>query len=311
MGRVHDQVILVDDRVGSKHLTRPLRLMGLPTTVTRLEFGDAAFSGHGPAGPVAVGIELKTLDDLIGSLTSKRFQAHQLPGMLQSYQWPCLIVQGEYREAADGLIEKGVQYGHRMNWFRHPSPMTYQRLEGTLLTLTFATGFRVFNTRDEISTARLVAHLYRWWSKPWSGHQSHKVMAQAEGTGAVLTDPWFNRARHFSELVALQVPGLGQKRATAAARHFGSVRAMGLPSGIALIGLTVSVSGLSLITYLVDIPSFAPVVGAMVGGLPAGYAVSTSAATTYDVAAGAANTSCVVSETASTTTTNFTAIGIS
>ncbi len=46
---------------------------------------------------------------------------------------------------------------------------------------------------------------------------------------------------------------------------FGSVLAMGLPIGIALIGLTVSVSGLSLITYLVDIPSFAPVVGAMVG----------------------------------------------
>ena len=46
---------------------------------------------------------------------------------------------------------------------------------------------------------------------------------------------------------------------------FGSVLAMGLPIGIALVGLTVSVSGLSLITYLVDIPSFAPVVGAMVG----------------------------------------------
>ena len=46
---------------------------------------------------------------------------------------------------------------------------------------------------------------------------------------------------------------------------FGSVLAMGLPIGIALVGLTVSVSGLSLITYLIDIPSFAPVVGAMVG----------------------------------------------
>ena len=46
---------------------------------------------------------------------------------------------------------------------------------------------------------------------------------------------------------------------------FGSILAMGLPIGIALVGLAVSVSGLSLVTYLVDIPSFAPVVGAMVG----------------------------------------------
>lgn len=46
---------------------------------------------------------------------------------------------------------------------------------------------------------------------------------------------------------------------------FGSVIAMGLPIGIALIGLAVGTSALSLVTYLVDIPSFAPVVGAMVG----------------------------------------------
>lgn len=46
---------------------------------------------------------------------------------------------------------------------------------------------------------------------------------------------------------------------------FGSVIAMGLPIGIALIGLALGTSALSLITYLVDIPSFAPVVGAMVG----------------------------------------------
>ena len=46
---------------------------------------------------------------------------------------------------------------------------------------------------------------------------------------------------------------------------FGSVIAMGLPIGIGLIGLAVGTSALSLVTYLVDIPSFAPVVGAMVG----------------------------------------------
>ncbi|HYO18175.1 MAG TPA: MMPL family transporter, partial [Dermatophilaceae bacterium] len=46
---------------------------------------------------------------------------------------------------------------------------------------------------------------------------------------------------------------------------FGSVIAMGLPIGIALIGLAVGVSALSVVTLVIDIPSFAPVVGAMVG----------------------------------------------
>ncbi len=46
---------------------------------------------------------------------------------------------------------------------------------------------------------------------------------------------------------------------------FGSVVAMGLPLAMAMLGLAVGVSSLSLITYLVEIPSWAPVLGSMVG----------------------------------------------
>ena len=46
---------------------------------------------------------------------------------------------------------------------------------------------------------------------------------------------------------------------------FGSIIAMGLPIGMALFGLALGISSLSLVTYLVDIPSWAPVVGSMVG----------------------------------------------
>ncbi|SFD69546.1 MMPL family transporter [Streptomyces aidingensis] len=46
---------------------------------------------------------------------------------------------------------------------------------------------------------------------------------------------------------------------------FGSLIAMGLPIGMALFGLVVGVSSLQLITYLVEIPSWAPVLATMVG----------------------------------------------
>ena len=46
---------------------------------------------------------------------------------------------------------------------------------------------------------------------------------------------------------------------------FGSVVAMGLPIGTALLGLAVGVSGLSLLAFVVDVPSWAPVIGSMVG----------------------------------------------
>ena len=46
---------------------------------------------------------------------------------------------------------------------------------------------------------------------------------------------------------------------------FRSVIAMGLPIGLAIFGLAVGVSSMSLITYLIDIPSWAPQVASMVG----------------------------------------------
>lgn len=220
-------MIHVDRRVGSAHLLAPLEARGLPVEETDLDFGDVAFNGSGPSGDVAIGIELKKLDDLIGSLTTKRFQAHQLPGMLKAYQFPILIVEGQYREAADGLIERGVSFGPRLNWLRHRTYMTYNQLEGMLYTLTFHTPFRIIKTRDTPHTVSEVARLYRRFQRPWASHDSHQAVLKAvPHATAELRDPWFNRDRFFPEAVALQVPGLGNKRALAAAKHFRSARRM-------------------------------------------------------------------------------------
>ncbi|MFW2332213.1 MMPL family transporter, partial [Ilumatobacter sp.] len=46
---------------------------------------------------------------------------------------------------------------------------------------------------------------------------------------------------------------------------FGSLIAMGLPIGMALFGLALGVTSMSLITYLIDIPSWAPQMATMIG----------------------------------------------
>jgi RND superfamily putative drug exporter len=46
---------------------------------------------------------------------------------------------------------------------------------------------------------------------------------------------------------------------------FGSLIAMGLPIGMALFGLAVGISSMSLITYVIDIPSWAPQMASMIG----------------------------------------------
>jgi RND superfamily putative drug exporter len=64
--------------------------------------------------------------------------------------------------------------------------------------------------------------------------------------------------------------GLGEVIGLAAAivvllLAFGSVIAMGLPIGMALFGLALGISSMALVDYLIDIPSWAPVLGSMVG----------------------------------------------
>jgi RND superfamily putative drug exporter len=46
---------------------------------------------------------------------------------------------------------------------------------------------------------------------------------------------------------------------------FGSVVAMGLPIGMALFGLAVGVSSMSLVAHLIEVPSWAPQIGSMIG----------------------------------------------
>jgi RND superfamily putative drug exporter len=46
---------------------------------------------------------------------------------------------------------------------------------------------------------------------------------------------------------------------------FGSLVAMGLPIASALLGLVIGIAALSLVTHLVDVPTWAPVIGTMVG----------------------------------------------
>ncbi len=46
---------------------------------------------------------------------------------------------------------------------------------------------------------------------------------------------------------------------------FGSLIAMGLPIGMALFGLALGISSMSLIAYAIDIPSWAPQMGSMIG----------------------------------------------
>jgi ERCC4-type nuclease len=98
-------VIFVDRRVGSKDLLSPLRQTGLEAELVELEFADVAFSGLGTKGAsVDIGVELKTLNDLVGSLRSGRLAGHQLPGLRTKYEHAWLIVEGLWKSDERGQV---------------------------------------------------------------------------------------------------------------------------------------------------------------------------------------------------------------
>src|SRR5258708_669111 len=80
------------------HDLRPL-LDGLEVRyqLDPLKFGDFSFFGKGPDGPIAIGIELKTVNDFVSSMLSGRLAGHQIPGLLENYQRAYVVIEGVCR----------------------------------------------------------------------------------------------------------------------------------------------------------------------------------------------------------------------
>lgn len=212
-------MIWVDRRIGSNDLPQYLIPLGIPTQLTGLEYGDCCWLGHGPQGVQPVGVELKTVSDLLNSLTSGRLVGHQIPGLVKDYPLArYLVIEGPYRPGDQGVLEvprgRGWEPAGRggRNWM-------YRDLEAWLVTLEEMGGIRIRRTYGRQETAQWIKAAWGWWQKEWSDHKGHRAH-YVQGTSALFTKPSL-RIR-----VALELPGVGFDRAQSIAAHFGSVRAM-------------------------------------------------------------------------------------
>lgn len=173
-------MILVDSRAGSCELIAPLRHAGLPVQEDTLDFGDIAFMGRGEKGsPLFIGIEHKKLPDLVQSLNSDRLAGHQLVGMVDTYDRPYLLIEGEWESDAAGrvIVRKWGPNRDGVPW-RTPAPLKGAppavELEKRVLTLETRGGLRVRWTPDQQATVRYLTALYRFWTdKDLDGHKSH------------------------------------------------------------------------------------------------------------------------------------------
>lgn len=210
---------LLDPRAGSKSLEEPLKQIGVPVQMEQLVAGDASFIGRGPGDrPVSIGVEYKTLGDLLSCIVSGRFADVQLPGLRQAYELSWLLVEGIWRPGPNGELHT-FTYG---KWQSAPWTSKTWRigdLNHWLTTMEVIGGVHIARTASRVESAYWLKSLYSWWTaKQFEDHNSHRALKDP----TLASNP-FRVDVPLVERVAACLPGIGPKRATAVAEHFGSV----------------------------------------------------------------------------------------
>lgn len=213
--------ILIDDRKGSAELIHQKSLIDI-SELTRLQFGDVMFTGNGKGGEIlSVGIEVKSVRDMVSSIATGRLQSTQIPGMLALYDVSWVLIHGEYRCGPQGqlqIVKKG-------KWWTCPNgrrATVYGYLESFLCTLT-ETGIRVKTVHDMTQAAHWIACLHRWYQKTGD---KHRGMHTFDNSRNIVKLPSMSDALYRRAKVASALPGLGYERAVKVAQHFRSIDAM-------------------------------------------------------------------------------------
>lgn len=209
-------MIWIDDRSGSAEL-QPLFPPSVTTEVTRLDYGDFSFIGNGPEGPVLVGVERKTIRDLVNSIVTGRLSGHQLIGLTETYQYTYLLVEGIWSvDRTTGILEVRGRGG----WV--PLELGSRRfmakeIHAFLNSLAIKCDVRVIQTGGTVESAYLITSLYQWWQKEWDAHTSHmmrhKTTKGAEGTVELVRASLVRR-------VAAELPGIGWGKSKEVDRAF-------------------------------------------------------------------------------------------
>lgn len=211
----YKNTMCVDPREGSKEMLVPLSEdLRLPAMSMMMDFGDVAWLGYGPRGESMIGVEYKKLRDALNSMRTGRFAGHQLPGLIQTYEWAYLLIEGVWREEpGTGILQEYARGGWR-DVLVGQSRFKADELENWLTSMETKYGLRVRRADNFAQSCYTVARLYRWWQKPWEKHVSGKVIYQPPAPTVLTTKvPLVQR-------MANCLDGVGWERSAAVAARF-------------------------------------------------------------------------------------------
>lgn len=215
-------MILVDAAVGSNELVVPLEKMGVPVEKTHLEYGDVAFMGRGENGaPLFIGMELKKVQELVTSLRTKRFQGHQLLGLIKDFDRRYLVIEGDFHHDAQGkaVIFRGQGRPRPLN-----GATSALALEQEVLNIQTRGGVWVRHTSTRRDTLRFIVAAYRYWTdKDLDEHKSHMAMYAPDLDKGLFTPP-----SDFRKALTVMLPNIGFSVSAAVEREVGATEPLRL-----------------------------------------------------------------------------------
>lgn len=211
--------LLVDPREGSKQYADLLSSRGLPARLSPMTYGDVSWIGNGPDKSVlAVGVEIKTLRDLMKCIQDKRFAGAQLEGLQECYHIRYLLTVGSWRSGKSGELEVPRSQGwvNTQQAFGMRRVWMYREVQQWIASMTFPGGMHWLRACSESEAAAMLHAEYTWWtSKEYDEHKAHLASYES---GLVQRKARFTKALLVERVVRL-LPGLGEEKAMELARR--------------------------------------------------------------------------------------------
>lgn len=170
-------MILLDSRAGDTRQRNyqlewlvHLQKLKVSASMAELQYGDACFEGKGPEGPIMIGIERKSLPDMLNCIDDSRYSAFQKPGLSAMYQKNALFIEGTWKpDSATGYL---LELVNTLSWrpFKYRTLMVrYSKLFRYLLSIQM-TGTLVIQSRNIEETAYNTVEMYHYFQKNWDDH---------------------------------------------------------------------------------------------------------------------------------------------
>lgn len=194
------------------YFQREITRIGVKADVCPLAAGDFCFEGNGPEGTIGVGIERKTLHDMLNCIDDGHLTS-QLVKLKNAFNLRVIILEGHWKpHDQTGLLMEGFSGGTSWGYCKNPSKVIYAKLYRYLISLQLS-GAIVTQSRDWQHTAYNVVEWHHYFQKRWSEHTALKQMP-----GVAV--PTLAARPSLVRKWAYAIDDIGDKKSELAANHF-------------------------------------------------------------------------------------------